>query len=355
VATLNGNDSPMIVHNFSQTFAVGDRLLLAVYNGTVMQIPDFAISPPAAIVVPSTTGSSIAGPNFTVSRNDAFASTVTLHLHGDFDATAAGHAADDILPTPPVDPPAAADMNQPTWSTDTFIPAKNGTTVSMSNIKTNAIPAGIYTVWLEGHSGNPYFQARRYPVPVKVGGAVRDFSLSNSTTNGSAATLGASISMPIYVSTTNAAATKWGPTGTAVALTVDAASFSDCSLAAASIGPGQITLSPTSVTPSSSGQGALSTLQISTVGLAPGCYRFDVRARGTNGSGQPVTHLLPITFQVATATSSGEYVDIIGFATFEITDISSNDISGRAVSGVVADSGDPTLRRAQQARLSPWN
>jgi Putative Flp pilus-assembly TadE/G-like len=355
VATLNGNDSPMIVHNFSETFTVGDRLLLAVYNGTVMQIPDFAISPPVAIVVPSTTGSPIAGPNFTVSRNDAFASTVTLHLHGDVDATAAGQAADDILPTPPVDPPAAGDMNQPTWSTDTFIPAKNGTNVSMSNIKTNAIPAGIYTVWLEGHSGNPYFQARRYPVPVKVGGAVRDFSLSNSTTNGSAATLGASISMPIYVSTTNAAATKWGPTGTAVALTVDDGSFTDCSLAAASIGPGQITLSPTSVTPSSSGQGALSTLQISTVGLAPGCYRFDVRARGTNGAAQPVTHLLPITFQVATATSSGEYVDIIGFATFEITDITSNDISGRALSGVVADSGDPTLRRAQQARLSPWN
>jgi hypothetical protein len=161
--------------------------------------------------------------------------------------------------------------------------------------------------------------------------------------------------MPLYVSTTTAAATKWGATGSAVALTVDGASFTDCSLAAASIGPGQITLSPTSVTPSSSGSGALSTLQISTVGLAPGCYRFDVRTRGTNGDGQPVTHVLPITFTVATASSSGEYVDIIGFANFEITDISSNDISGRAISGVEADGGDGTLRRAQQARLVPWN
>jgi hypothetical protein len=355
VATLNGNDSPMIVHNFGQTFAVGDRLIMAVYNGTTMQIPDFAISPPAAVVVPSTTASPMNGPNFIVSRNDAFASTVTLHLHGDFDATAAGHPADDILPTPPVSPPSAGDMNQPTWSTDVFIPSKKGTTVSMSNIMTNTIPAGIYTVWLEGHSGNPYFQARRYPVPVRVGGAVRDFSLSNSTTNGSAAALGGGISMPLYVSTTTGAATKWGATGIAVALTVDGASFTDCSLTAASIGPGQITLSPTSVTPSSSGSGALSTLTISTVGLAPGCYRFDVRARGTNGDSQPVTHVLPITFTVATASSSGEYVDIIGFANFEITDISSNDISGRAVSGVEADAGDGTLRRAQQARLVPWN
>ncbi len=48
-------------------------------------------------------------------------------------------------------------MNQPTWSTDVFIPAKNGTTVSTSGIRTNTVPAGIYTVWLEGHSGNPVF------------------------------------------------------------------------------------------------------------------------------------------------------------------------------------------------------
>ena len=81
-------------------------------------------------------------------------------------------------------------MNQPTWSTDVFIPAKNGTTVEMSGIQTNAVPAGIYTVWLEGHSGNPYFQTRAMPVPVRVGGAVRDFSLANSTTSADIAAMG---------------------------------------------------------------------------------------------------------------------------------------------------------------------
>ncbi|MDP9467625.1 MAG: hypothetical protein M3P32_02635, partial [Chloroflexota bacterium] len=247
------------------------------------------------------------------------------------------------------------DMNQPTWSTDVFIPAKNGTTVGMSGIQTNTVPAGIYTVWLEGHSGNPYFQTRRYPVPVKVGGSVRDFSLGNSTTNGAAAALGGSISLPIYVSTTSAASTKWGATGSTVALTVDAASFTDCALVPATISAGQITLSAAAVTPSSSGSGALSTLSISTVGLAPGCYRFDLRAYGTNGSGEPVTHLMPITFTVATTASGGSYVDIIGFTVFEVTDIAANAISGRAVSGVAADPNDPTLRRAQHPRLAPWN
>jgi Putative Flp pilus-assembly TadE/G-like len=354
VATLSGNDSPMVVGNFEDVFNVGDRVLLGVYNGTVMQIPDFAISPPVSISVPSTTVTPVNGPNFTVSRNDAFNSTVTLHLHGDADATAAGHPEHDILPNPPISPPAPGDMNQPTWSTDVFIPAKTGTTVGMSGIRTTLIPAGIYTVWLEGHSGNPYFQTRRVPVPVKVGGAQRDFSLVNSTVLGTAPTLGASVSLPIYVSTTNANATKWGATGTPVSLSYDPASFTDCALNPSAIGPGQITFSSTLVTPSSSENGALSTLTVSTVGLAPGCYRFNVRAYGTNGDGQPVVHVQPVTILVATTESQGAYVDIIGFAVFEVTSMDSNSIFGRAVTGVYADANNQALRRAQRARLQPW-
>jgi hypothetical protein len=354
VAVLLGNDSPMVVGNFDDVFTVGDRILLAVYNGTVMQIPDFAISPPSAIVLPSTTSSPVDGPNFTVSRNDAFNSTVTLHLHGDEDAVALGHPEWDIVPDPAVTPPTAGDMNEPTWSTNVFIPNKNGTTVSMEDLSTNAIPAGIYTVWLEGHSGNPYFQTRRAPVPVQVGGAQRDFSLANSTTNATVPSMGGSTSIPIYVSTSNASGVRWGTGGSAVELSVDADSFTDCSLDPATIGAGQLTFSATSVTPSSSGSGALSDLSISSVGLAPGCYRFNVRAHGTNGDGQPVVHIQPITLTVATTSSTGSYVDIIGFAVFEVTTTDSNSIFGRAVSGVYADPNDSALRRAQRARLQPW-
>jgi len=354
VAVLQGNDSPMVVGNFSDVFEVGNRVLLGVYNGTVMQIPDFAISPPSVITLPSTTVTPVNGPNFTVSRNDAFNSTVTLHLHGDTGATTIGHPEWDILPTPPVTPPLPGDMNQPTWSTDVFIPNKHGTTVQMQQISTTLIPPGIYTVWLEGHSGNPYFQTRNAPVPVKVGGAVRDFSLGNSTTNGTIATMGGSTTMPIYVSTTNANATKWGAAGSVVSLSVDGGSFTDCSLNPAAIGAGQLTMSPTTVTPTASGSGALSTLSISSVGLAPNCYRFIVRAYGTNGDGQPVIHLLPVTFTVATTASNGSYVDITGFAVFEVTGMDSNSIFGRAVTGVFANADDQALRRAQLARLMPW-
>ena len=82
---------------------------------------------------------------------------------------------------------------------------------------------------------------------------------------------------------------------------------------------------------------------------------FTVRAHGTKGDGQPVTHLQRVRFTVATTTSSGQYVDIIGFAVFQIDTISSNSITGHAVSGISADPGDPNLRRAQRARLVPWS
>jgi hypothetical protein len=353
VAIMNGNDSSMVVGNFGDVYSVGDRVLLAAYSGTVMQIPDFAITPPSVFTLAST-GGPVNGPNFTVSRNDAFNSTVTLHMHGDAAAADIGHPEWDILPDPPVSSPAAGDMNQPTWSTDVFIPAKNGTTVGTSGIRTNAVPAGIYTVWLEGHSGNPYFQTRRAALPVRVGGAVRDFSLGNSTTNATIAALGGSTGIPIYVSTTSSSSTRWGTGGSAVTLGIDTSSFTDCSFGPASIGAGQLTLSTTSVTPTSSGSGALSTLTINSVGLAPGCYRFNVRAYGTNGDGQPVVHVQPITFTVATTASGGSYVDIIGFAVFAVTDISSNSISGRAVSGLYANPQDQALRRAMKPRLRPW-
>jgi len=352
VAVLSGNDTAMVVGNVEDVYEVGDRLLLAVYNGTVMEIPDFSLTPPSVVTLPSTTGSPTDGPQFTVSRNDAFNSTVTLHLHGD---SLSPNPAHDILPNPPLTPPVAGDMDQPTWSTDTFIPDKKGTKVTMLAMSTNAVPAGIYTVWLEGHSGDPYYQTRRVPLPVQIGGAVRDFSLGNSTSHGTTAVLGGVITLPLYVSTTNAAATKWGSGGSTVTLSWDTASFATCNLGPASLPAAQIAFSATPVTPSASGDGAMSNLTINTAGLASGCYSFVVRATGTNGDGQPVTHLLPITFTVATTQSSGQYVDVIGFAVFEVTSLSANSIDGRAVTGITGDPMDQMLRRAQRPRLLPWN
>jgi hypothetical protein len=46
---------------------------------------------------------------------------------------------------------------------------------------------------------------------------------------------------------------------------------------------------------------------------------------------------------------------MIGFAVFEVTDVSANAFSGRAVSAVAADPNDAVLRRAMHPRLAPWS
>jgi hypothetical protein len=320
-----------------------------------MEIPDFSIAPPSVITVPAATTNPVDGPSFTVSRNAAFVSTVSLHLHGDTN----GDPDDDIVAVPESNaPPSAGKMNNPAWSADNFVPERRGTRVEMSDISTNDVPDGIYTVWLEGHSGDPYFQRRRFPVAVRVGGAIRDFSLENSVLAGTAASLGGTISLPIYVSTTSSASTRWsGGAGlaTPVALSWDTGTFTTCSYGPANGAPAAVTFSAASVTPSSSGSGALSTLTVNTAGLAQGCYLFTIRATGTNGDGEPVTHLAQVRITLATAESSGQYVDIIGFTVFEVTEITANDIYGRAVSAIYADPSDPSLRRAQRPRLVPWS
>lgn len=369
VAVLTGNSTSFVVQQFDDAFRVGDRLLLGVYDGTVMEIPDFAISPPVEITLPSTTPAPVGGPTFKVSRNNEFLSTVTLSLVGDAAAAVAGHAEYDILPDPSVTPPGAGDISEPTFSPNVFEPDTRGTTVTTTGFQSNAVPAGIYTVWLEGESGDPYYQRRHVPVPVRVqtdangdgdyndAGDIkvqRDFSLENSVLDGSTGSLGGSINLPIYVSTTTGSATRWaGSSATTVALSWDTDSLTSCTLQPRALGLGSIAFSTASVTPAAN-PGAPSTLTINTAGLSQGCYLFNIRASGTNGDGQPVTHLATIRFTVATTTSSGQYVDIIGFAVFQIDTITSNDILGHAVSGISADPQDPALRRAQRARLVPW-
>ena len=370
VAVLSGNSTSFVVQQFDDAYRAGDRVMLGVYDGTVMEIPDFAISPPVEISLPSTTTAPVDGPTTKVSRNKEFLSTVTLSMVGDAGATALGLPALDILPDPSVTPPVAGDMTEPIWSQNVFEPAIKGTTVAMNDFQTKDVPPGIYTVWLEGESGNPYYQRRRVPVPVRIQTdangdgdyndagdvkATRDFSLEESVLDGSTGSLGGIITLPIHVSSTSAAGTKWdGASETPVALSWDTDSFTDCSLDPASLGFGSIVFSSGSVMPAT-GTGALSTMTINTGGLSQGCYMFTLRAHGTNGDGQPVTHLAQVRFTVATTESTGQYVDIIGFAVFQIDTITANDIIGHAVSGIFADPNDQALRRAQRARLVPWS
>lgn len=371
VAVISGNSTSFVVGQFDDSYVAGDRIMLAVYDGTVMQIPDFAIVPPAEITLPSTTVAPVNGPNISVTRNSEFSSTVTLSLKGDPYAATIGHPELDILPDPSVVPPAAGKMSEPTWTPNVFVPATKGTNVTMTGMQTQSIPPGIYTLWIDGESGNPYYQQRRVPVAVRVQDdangdgdyndagdtrVTRDFSFANAILDGSTAVLGGTINLPLAVST-GSGSSNWGSGPLAesqVELSWDTDSFTTCSLSPASLGMGSITFGTSLVTPAT-GAGAPSTLSINTAGLSQGCYMFTLRGHGTNSDGQPVNHLASVRFTVAATTSSGQYVDIIGFAVFEIDSIGANNINGHAVSPIYADPHDPGLRRAQRARLQPWS
>ena len=119
-------------------------------------------------------------------------------------------------------------------------------------------------------------------------------------------------------------------------------------------GVGTLSVTPSTFTLSKGTTQAVS-LSLGGGSLAAGEYPLTIRATGTNSDGQTVTRLVPIVLDIATAGTSSEYVDIMGFAVFRITSIDSNIVFGYAISGVYADMNDSNLRRGQVARLVPWN
>ena len=350
VATLSGHNTDQLVSSFDEIYDPGDRVFLAVYDGTVRAIPDFSITPPSRITLPATTASPTDGPGFTVSRNDQFTGSVELTLVGDEDAP---DPADNILPIAGTAAPAVGEMNEPVFNPDNFFfgAAEMSRTVLMEDISTNAAAPGIYTVWVMGESNVPY-KGRRHPVPVYVGGATRGYHLANSSLSASAAGYGDAVTYTIRVRSDG-----WttGGSATTVALSWDPDSLTNCILNPIAPPAGMtVGFSAPSVTPAN-GQGTASTMTVDTDGLASGCYLFTVRAHATNSDGQPVTRLATATLYVVSEPTDGEYVEIIGFAAFEIDNIVSNTITGRAISPICGDPDCAELRAVQRARLIPWS
>jgi len=118
--------------------------------------------------------------------------------------------------------------------------------------------------------------------------------------------------------------------------------------------PASVPVSPAATTTYS----PTATLTINAGSLAAGCYQFTLRAQGTNDDGQPVIRLHLVEFTVAATSGPSEYVDVIGFAVFEITSLGANSIEGRAITGVFVfdleaqGHPDDTLLEALSAALA---
>ncbi|HET7495636.1 MAG TPA: pilus assembly protein TadG-related protein [Candidatus Limnocylindrales bacterium] len=328
VGIIDGNSSGIVVDAINQRYDPGAEILAAVYSGTVQSIPDFS---------------------YTVAR------TATINTNQNRDGAITMNVTKNASFTGVVSTSAFPDWGDPAnpWGTTltpmTFSPSPLSPdgTVTWTTFQTSGAPQGVYTVWIQGHSSDPVLLDHYYPVGISIGNVNRDFTTGSgaaiyipSTGGTSATTLG--------VSTPNMNGTYFGGT---VDLSLEGGAGS---LGVLPAGIGALSVTPSSITLN---KGTAQTVTISVNGgsLGPGVYSLTLRVTGTNGSGQPVTRMVPITVAIATASTTNDYVDILGFTTFRITSMDSNAVYGYAISGVYADMNDPALRRGQVARLVPWD
>src|SRR4029078_2949766 len=82
VGIMSGNSTGAAIDAAMDRFVPGDDVLVLVYPGDVMSIPDFAVGSPGTIMLPTSGLTSNVG-SLKVSRNQAFSGLVTLSTVAD--------------------------------------------------------------------------------------------------------------------------------------------------------------------------------------------------------------------------------------------------------------------------------
>lgn len=333
VAIMSGNATGIVIDAVQSRYALGDQILVAVYPGNVMAIPDFTITPPGEIDLPASGTTANAG-SLKVSRNQAFSGVVTLST-----------LADTLdLQNPLTSGAMTGGASAITYNPNPVTPSLgSGVNVSLTNITTSGAIAGIYTIWAQGQAGSPYLTTKVQPMMLKVGTVTRDFLFTSNVSTFDVAS-GGTATFTLQLQNAPNKSTNFG---NPVALSVDTP---------LPVGIGSISFSSSSVSPTKTG--AVSTLTVNSGTMAPGLYTLTVRATGMNGdsTSRKVTHLIQVTLNVGgSGNGNQEYVDISGFAVMRIAAMDSNTISAYAITPVITDMNDPQLRRGQAARLVPWN
>jgi hypothetical protein len=331
VGLMDGNSAGIVVAAIGNRYKAGDEIMCAVYSGTTMTIPDFALTVPSAVTI-NTAENRDGAVTMTLSANAAFGNSPVVSSAftdwGDLtNPMTTGKLSPLTFTSNPIGPPATI-----TWAT----------------FNTTGATKGIYTIWVQGHSSDPYLKDHYYPVAVNVANVNRDFSSNGDGKLFSMAATGQTATGTVSFSTANNGGTYFGGS---VHLSIEGGA---ASLGVLPTGLGSVTFSTNDFT-LAKGQTVPVGITMNGDTLGPGSYPLTIRATGTNTAGDVVTHLVPVTLDVATALSSSEYVDITGFAVYRIVEINSNNVTAYAISGAYPDMNDPALRRGQAARLVPWN
>ena len=333
IGLTSGNSAGIIVAAIGTRYRAGDEIVAAVYSGTVMTIPDFTLPGPTQPLAIGTTQNRNNTVAMSITRNASFTGQVTSSAQTDLNDATNPLGLGTLLPI--------------TFTPNPLTP--NGT-VTWSQFQTSGASPGISTVWVQGHSSSPYLTDHYVPVAVNVGAVARDFT-SDLTPAGALATItatGGTTTLVTTMSTSNVTSTYLGGS---VALSIEAGPPSQTPGGPSGIGA--TTFSANNFTLGKNGSQAV-TITFNAGSLGPGEYALTLRATGTNLDGIKVTHLYPITLDVATAGTSNQYVDIMGFAAFRITSVNSNSIDGYAISPSFATADDAGLRRVLVPRLAAW-
>jgi hypothetical protein len=193
-------------------------------------------------------------------------------------------------------------------------------------------------------------------VKVNVNNQVIEYDLAGSTTQQSVSlsSLPATVAFTQQVGT-NSGPRRWQPSG-ASADGIITVSWDSCPLSIVDATSLSCYIGSPGTRTATIVAGNNIDVTVSTSGAtSPNTYYGWLRFSGFDHTGNPVVKLQQIRLDVDQATGgTTEYIDVIGYAAFQITHMDSNDVYGRAVSQAYLDPNDSALSLGKKITLVPW-
>lgn len=351
VSALNGSSSGIFVEEYEKRYRIGDKILLQLYDGTIKTVPDFSPSAPT-LVLPAIGSAATHAVPYTMSKQfELSPAQVTTTLIPDNGTLTSDGGGD-----PTLNPFLSGAATTGTFSANPTPAGASSYGQSWSGITVTGGQKGIYQAWLRGTSSAPYAgRTHDVLVNINVDGQLRDYSLTASDAYASVGAPGTPATFNVRITTATAGSTKWTANG---AITL---SWAKCPTSVNPLISPPVVLdcyigSPGTMSVPGLNAGSTTVFTTTTGAAATGeVYRGWVRAAGLDENNKRVSHLLEVTLEVNVVSGGvSQYVDVLGYAVFEVTAVDSNEVRGRALTGAIADPNDPALAIGRRFSLVPW-
>jgi hypothetical protein len=355
LAVLNGSSSGIFVEDYENRFRIGDKLLLQLYDGTVKTVPDFNISSGTLTLPQSGTGTSTVqytmSPQFAAST----ATVTTTIIPDDGTMTTDGGGTASVNPFLN----GCATMSSPEFSANPTLPNVTTYLQTWNTITTSGCDKGIFQAWLRGTSSAPYTsRVHETLVNINVGGQARDFSLLSSDAYVAAAGINNPISADFVIrTTTGTGPTRWTGSNLLTLSWAKCPTYTDPVTLVEEVLICGIDGVIGATTVPNMDPGENHTFNVLTGTASAGTiYKGWVRETGLDDvTNKRVTHLFELTLAVDVDPGGAtQYADVLGYAVFEVTNIDSNEVFGRAITGAYLDPNDPALAIGRKIGLVPW-